>query len=87
MFGFERVQRDAVVAHQRFHVQPGRIGAFRQRILPLVDLVVQDLQADVRDADIINIGENKRNFCLDPVPVLDDAVEFTADIPAGLLYL
>ncbi len=51
-------------AHQRFHVQPGGVGAFGQRILPLVDLVVQDLQSDVRDADIVDIGEDKRYFCL-----------------------
>ena len=73
--------------HQRFHVQPGSIGAFGQRIFPLVDLVVQDLQTDVRDTDIVNIREDKCNPGLYLIPVLDHAVKFTADIPAGFLYL
>ena len=85
-FRFERIEGNAMLTHQRFHVQPGRIGAFSQRVLALVDLVVQDFQAHVRDADIVNIREDKGDAGLDAVPILDHAVQLAADIPAGFLY-
>ena len=60
--------------------------AFRQGVVALVDLVVQDFQSNVRDTNIVNIGEDKSNFGCDFVPVFADAVELAADIPAGFLH-
>ncbi len=76
-----------MLAHQGFHIQPGDVGAFGQRVRALVDLVVEDLQADVGNADIVNIGEDEGHPGGGGLPILDRDVELAADIAAGLLYL
>ena len=57
-----------MLAHQRFHIHPGRIGTLGQRILALIDLIVEDLQANVGNTDIINIREDKGDLGLNLVP-------------------
>ena len=74
-------------AHECFHVEPGRIGAFSQRVVPLIHLIVKDLQANIGYADIVNIRKDKGNLGLNFVPIFDGAIEFATDIPTGFLYL
>ena len=71
----------------RFHIRPGSVGALGQRILALVDLVVQDLQPKIGDADIINIREDQCDPGSRLLPILDCDVEFTADVTSGFGYL
>ena len=87
MLGLERVQRDAVCAHQGFHVGPGRVGALGQRIRPLVDLVIQDLEAHVGDADVVDVGKDQRRSNCGLLPRLVDRVELAAHVSARLLHV
>ena len=52
-----------------------------------VEKAVQDLDAEVRHADLINIGETEREPYIHILLVLDDRSELAADIAAGLLHL
>ncbi len=72
VFRLERVERDVSRPHQVFHVHPGGVGAFGQRFGTLVDQVVEDLQTEIGDADIIDIGEDEGDFGLDFLPIFDN---------------
>ena len=43
-------------AHGRLHVDPGCVGAFRHRVGPLVEDLVEDLEALVGQADLVGVG-------------------------------
>ena len=74
VFCLQRIEWDGICAHLFFHIHPGSIRPFGQRVRALVDQVIQDLQTQVRDADIIDVGKNKGDFGSDPVPVFNHAV-------------
>lgn len=76
-----------MLAHERFHIQPWGVGAFGKRVVALIHLVVENLESHIRDADVVNIGEDERDPGLNRVPIFDRAVEFAAYIATGLLNL
>ena len=53
--GFEREQRYAALAHERDHIDPRQIGALARDALEAIDLVVEDGDAQIGLADLIDI--------------------------------
>jgi len=51
-----------------------------ERVLALVDDLVEDLHALVRQPDLVGIGVHQRPVDLDGVPLLRPCVELTADV-------
>ena len=84
--GLEREQGQAHFAHLFLHVEPGREDPLAVGVLPLVDEVVEDLDAEVGHADLIGVGETEREAQVDCRRVLLDAVQLPADVTAGFLH-
>ena len=84
---FQRIKRDLLPAHDGFHIKPGRKDALRQHIFFQIDLVVEIHDAQIGHAQIVNVGEGQSNFNVGAIPILDDAVVFTADIATGFFHL
>ena len=72
--------RDAVLAQQRFEVRPHRVGALGQRVVALVEHLVEDLHALVRQADLVGVRIHQRPPDRDLVPVLRARVQLAADV-------
>ena len=84
---FERIQRDIMRAHLFFHIHPRRENTLTPNVRLFVKKAVEDLDAEVRHTDLINIGKTEREPHVHLLLVLDDSSEFTADIAAGFLHL
>ena len=82
----EREEGQTDLAHLFLHVEPGREDPLAVGVLPLVDEVVEDLDAEVGHADLIGVGETEREPHVDRRRVFFDAVQFPADVAAGLLH-
>ena len=54
--GVDAEERQARGPHRRLHVGPGRIGALRHRIGPLVQDFIKDLEPLVGEADLVGVG-------------------------------
>ena len=50
----------AVLAHQRLEVGPNRVATLGQRVGPLVEQLVEDLDALVGQADLVGVGVEQR---------------------------
>ncbi len=87
VFGLKRIEGDIAGAHELFHVHPGGVGALGQGVGTLVDQVVEDLQAKVGDADIVDIGKDKGDPGGNGRPIFDYHVQFATHVPARFLYL
>jgi hypothetical protein len=53
----------------------------------LIDLVIENLEPHVGNANIVNVGEDERDPGLDRLPIFVSAVELAADIATRFLYL
>ena len=82
----EREQGQADASHLLLHVEPGREDPLAVGVLPLVDEVIEDLDAEVGHADLIGVGETERKAHVDHCRVLLDTVQLTTDIAAGFLH-
>ena len=71
---------DAVLAHQRLEVGPHRVGALGERVRALVEHLVEDLDALVRQADLVGVGVHQRPVDGDGVPLLGARVQLAADV-------
>ena len=58
---FQPVERDAVAAHDGFEVRPGAVDALGQQVGAAVDQVVEDHQAQVAAAQLVDVGEGERD--------------------------
>ena len=84
--GLQAEEGDAVAAHHRFEVAPGAIDTLGEQVFALVDEVVEDHEAEVGAAELVDIGEGEGDLAADGrvVPVLGDAVELAAGVAGGL---
>ena len=71
---------DAVLAQQRLEVRPHRVGALGQGVVALVEDLVEDLDALVRQPDLVRVGVHQGPVDVDGVPVLGARVQLTADV-------
>ena len=72
--------RHAVLAHERLEVRPHRVGALGQRVVALVEHLVEDLDALVRCAHLVGVRVHQDPADVDVVPGLDDRVDLAADV-------
>ncbi len=79
---FQRVEGDALLAHDRFHVGPGGVNALCQEVAVLVDQVVEDHQPQVGHAEVVDVGEGEGDFVVNIGPVFADLVVFAAGVAA-----
>ena len=84
MFGFQGEEREFLLTHGRFHILPGAVDALGQQIFMLVDDIVHDHQAQVRHAQIVNIGKSEGNFIIDFGPPFNHLVVFATGVTTGL---
>ena len=78
--GVDGELRDAVLAQQRLEIRPDRVGALGERVVTLVEDLVEDLHALVRQAHLVGVGVHQRPPDRDGVPVLAAGVQFTPDV-------
>src|SRR5450755_1718032 len=71
-------------AHQLLEVGPDAVGALGQHAVAAVEHLVEDLDALVRDADLIGVRVHQRPPHFGCVPVLDDRVQLAAHVLDGL---
>jgi hypothetical protein len=72
--------RYPMFAHQGFQVGPHRVGALGQDVGLFVEHLVQDLDALVRQPDLVRVRVHQRPADGRGVPVLDHRAEFAADV-------
>ncbi len=77
--------RHLVLAHQRFEVRPDAVRPLGEHALALVEHLVEDHDALVRQADLVGVGVHQRPVDVAGVPVLDGRVELAADVLDRLL--
>jgi hypothetical protein len=65
-------------------VRPGGEDPFARRVLPRVQDVVEDPQAQVRHADLIGVGKEKADLCPHRGEVLVHRVDLGVDVPRRL---
>jgi len=77
-----REQADAFPAHDLLGVDPGAIDAFRARPVDVVANPVQDVAAQMADADGVGVGKRDRHSNLGRFPAsrLGQLVDFAADV-------
>src|SRR5690606_24447028 len=71
VFGLQRGEGYAPLAHHLFHVGPRREDALGQQVAVRVDDVVERHQPQVGHADVVDVGEGQGNAEIDLVPILD----------------
>ena len=81
---FERIERDALRPHDIFHVRPRRIDAFGRDVGAAVQDFVEDGEAEVAHADLVDVRQRERERAFDICMILDDDIPFTARIACGL---
>ena len=83
--GVDREQRHRGAPHLGRHVQPGRVGAFGERIVAFVEDLVQDLEPLVGQADLVGVGIDEEPGG-EVWPMLrPEAPPLHPDVPSGLL--
>ena len=80
----ETVQRNGRSAQLCDHIDPGKIGPFRQRIRPGVEDLIQHRQPEVGHAQVVDIGKGQADAHGRGVPILDDAVVLPSRVAARL---
>jgi hypothetical protein len=78
-------QRQPARAQERLQIGPGRVDPLRRHVRTSVQDVVQDLQADVRLRDLVDLGERQREAHGTLVQVLAHRPPLVAQVTAGLL--
>ena len=58
----ERVERQALALHRVEHVDPRRVRAFGEHVGLLIDDVVEDREAEVGHAEVVDVGEDERDL-------------------------
>ncbi len=81
---FEAGERPARRAELLLVVRPGRENALAGRVVPAVQDLVQDPEAQVRHADLVGIGEEEADLCPHGRKVLVHAVDLVVDVPGRL---
>ena len=84
-FGFQGIEGNMFFPHEGFHIHPGRIHPFRQRVISCVQHAVNNFQPQMAHGHFIDIGESQGHFHIYAVMVLYHAVPFSADIAGRLL--
>ena len=84
----DRELRHLVLAHERLEVGQHGVGAFGQRVGLLVEHLVQNLDALVRQTDLVGVRVHQGPAHRDGVvaPWLDDAVQLSADVLDGFAH-
>ncbi len=86
VLALECVQRKVSLAHGRFHVGPGQVSAFGEYVRLLVEDVIENGQAQVGHAQIVDIRKGQGHACGDYGPLFHDLIQLTAGVAAGLLH-
>ncbi len=87
--GMARLQaeeRHRFLAHERFHVHPGRVRAFGQHVRLAVDDVVEQHQAQVGHAEFVGVRKGQGQAHGDRVPVFGHAVVLAPGVARRLLH-
>ena len=84
---FQAIERQSLLTHQCFKVGPRGIYPLSPAMRVGIDDVVQDFQPQMGHTNFIGIREAESDTKIDRILILDDAVQFAADIPCGLLHL
>ena len=85
-FGLQCHQRHLFLPHQRFHISCRCKNTLAIDIFLFVQLMVQDLQSEVRHADLIKIRESKREPRIDLLQILLCREKLSADIASGFFH-
>ena len=85
--GVDGELRDVVLAQQRLEVRPDGVGPLGQGVGTLVEDLVQDLDALVRQPDLVRVRVHQRPAHARGVPVLRTGVELAAHVLDRLLDL
>jgi hypothetical protein len=83
--GVHGEMRHGMLAHQRLEVRPHRVAALGEHSGPLVEDLVEDHDALIRQADLVRVGVQQRPAHVTGVPVLDGRVQLAADVLDRLL--
>ncbi len=78
--GVDGELRDGVLAHERLEIGPHAVGALGKNVVALVEHLVEDLQALVRQPDLVGVRIHQRPAHRGAVPVLDGRVQLAADV-------
>ena len=85
--GVDREEWHRGAPHLGRHVQPGRVGAFGERIVAFVEDLVQDLEPLVGQADLVGVGiDEEPGGEIGPM-LRPEAPPLHPDVPSGLLDL
>lgn len=71
---------DPSFAHERIEIRPGRVDTLTPGIFKLVEHIVQDLDPEVRHADLIDIGKTHCKSDRNVHFIFRHAVHFVSDI-------
>ena len=82
---FQRKQRNAFLTHQIGHIHPRHKNTLAERILPLVDDIVQNTRTEMAHADLVNIRERKSVADIYAVRVFEHAIHFAAHVSRRFL--
>ena len=72
------------VAQRLLHVGRGRIGAFRPAPRQLVEDRVEDVEPEVAEAQVVQVGKHQGDAQLDVLAVLVDRVQFRPEVTGRL---
>ena len=85
--GIDREQGQSPCPHERFEVEPGCVGALGDHVGPLVEDLVEDLEALVGQADLVCIGVRQEPGDLARAVFRSQRSQLTADVRAGFCTL
>ena len=85
--GVDREQRQPVAPHEGLEIEPGRVRPFGDRVVALVQDLVQDLKPLVGQADLVGVGIDEQPPHLARVVVRGQGAVFASDVTSRLLHL
>ena len=82
----KREKRNSPRAHLLLHINPRRIDTLCCDVRTAVQNLIENGKPEIAHADLVDIGQCKRNFAVNRRPILMHGIPFTTRIPRRFQY-
>ena len=87
ILGLQGEKRDLLLTHNGVQIRPGGVHPLAPYVLPAVEHIIEDLDPQMRHADLINVGKTHGKADVHLVFIFHHRVHLSADVAGRLLDL
>ena len=85
-FAFQRIKRNSVRTHLRFHIFPGKVNSFSPDVRHFVQLIIKNRKTKIGYTKIINVGKCQCDAGFNLCGIFHYSIIFTTDVASRFLY-